>query len=119
MIDGVDFAGQMCVVALIVTADGTKVPVGLRLGDTENKTSSSPPCSPIWSTAGPRLQPTGLLVVIDGAKALAAGGAVRVRRPRAHSALPDPQAPQRQRSSPGQGLRDDVDARLRGAFADP
>jgi transposase-like protein len=38
MIDGVDFAGAMCVVALVVTADGTKVPVGLRLGDTENST---------------------------------------------------------------------------------
>ena len=38
MIDGADFGGAMCVVALVVTADGTKVPVGLRLGDTENST---------------------------------------------------------------------------------
>jgi hypothetical protein len=38
MIDGVDFAGSTCVAALVVTADGTKVPVGLRQGDTENKT---------------------------------------------------------------------------------
>lgn len=38
MVDATDFAGAMCVVALLVTADGTKVPVGLRLGDTENAT---------------------------------------------------------------------------------
>jgi len=38
MIDGVFFAGQCCVVALAICADGTKVPVGLWLGDTENKT---------------------------------------------------------------------------------
>ena len=36
MIDGLNVAGQMIVVALVITADGTKVPVGLRLGDTEN-----------------------------------------------------------------------------------
>ncbi len=38
MIDGVMVAGQCCVVALVITADGTKFPVGLWLGDTENKT---------------------------------------------------------------------------------
>jgi transposase-like protein len=38
MIDGLNVAGEMIVVALIITADGTKVPVGLRLGDTENRT---------------------------------------------------------------------------------
>ena len=36
MIDGLNVAGQMITVALIITADGTKVPVGLVLGDTEN-----------------------------------------------------------------------------------
>ncbi len=35
MIDGVDFAGSMCDVAPIVAADGTKIPVGLRQGDTD------------------------------------------------------------------------------------
>jgi hypothetical protein len=29
MIDGVEVAGQCCVVALVITTDGTKVPVGL------------------------------------------------------------------------------------------
>ena len=38
MIDGLDVAGSCAVVALVITADGTKVPVGLWLGDTENKT---------------------------------------------------------------------------------
>ena len=37
MIDGLDVAGQCFVVALVITTDGTKVPVGLWLGDTENK----------------------------------------------------------------------------------
>ena len=66
MIDGVDFAGACCVVALIVTSDGTKVRVGLRLGDTENKA--------VWPPAGGLVErgldaSGGLLVVIDGAKA--------------------------------------------------
>jgi putative transposase len=38
MIDGLDVAGLCVVVALAILADGTKVPVGLWLGDTENKT---------------------------------------------------------------------------------
>ena len=38
MIDGLDVAGSCAVVALVITTDGTKVPVGLWLGDTENKT---------------------------------------------------------------------------------
>jgi Tn3 transposase DDE domain-containing protein len=38
MIDGIVFAECCCVAALVVTADGTKVPVGLWEGDTENTT---------------------------------------------------------------------------------
>jgi len=38
MIDGIVFAKCCCVVALVVTTDGTKVPVGLWDGDTENAT---------------------------------------------------------------------------------
>lgn len=71
MIDGVHFAGQACVVALVVTADGTKVPVGLRLGDTENKTVVT---ALLADLAARGLDPSGgLLVVTDGAKALATG----------------------------------------------
>jgi hypothetical protein len=37
MIDGVGFAEHLCVAAQAICADGTKVPVELWLGDTENK----------------------------------------------------------------------------------
>jgi putative transposase len=71
MIDGIDIAGQCCVVALVICVDGTKVPVGLWLGDTENKTVVTHLLADLvgrgLSTDG------GLLVVIDGAKALATG----------------------------------------------
>lgn len=70
MVDGVNFAEHCCVVALAVCADGTKVPVGLWLGDTENKTVVTHLLADLvdrgLSADG------GLLVVIDGAKALAA-----------------------------------------------
>lgn len=71
MIDGVDFAGTCCVVSLVITADGTKVPVGLREGDTENATLVR---ELLRDLADRGLSADGgLLVVIDGAKALAAG----------------------------------------------
>jgi len=70
MLDGVHFADACCVVALEIGADGTKVPVGLWLGDTENKTVVTALLADLvargLNTDG------GLLVVIDGAKALAA-----------------------------------------------
>lgn len=71
MLDGVNFAEHCCVVALAICADGTKVPVGLWLGDTENKTVVTHLLADLvdrgLSAEG------GLLVVVDGAKALAAG----------------------------------------------
>ena len=77
MVDGVVFAEQCCVVALAICADGTKVPVGLWLGDTEDTTVVTHLLADLvdrgLSVAG------GLLVVIDGAKALARGGAQGVR----------------------------------------
>ena len=70
MLDGVHFAEACCVVALAICVDGTKVPVGLWLGDTENKTIVTALLADLvdrgLSADG------GLLVVIDGAKALAA-----------------------------------------------
>ena len=70
MLDGVHFAETCCVVALAILADGTKVPVGLWVGDTENKTVVTALLADLvdrgLSAEG------GLLVVIDGAKALAA-----------------------------------------------
>lgn len=71
MVDGVYFAEACCVVALAITADGTKVPVGLWLGDTENKTVVTALLADL--VARGLDVSSGLLVVIDGAKALAAG----------------------------------------------
>lgn len=71
MIDGVFFAGQCCVVALAICADGTKVPVGLWLGDTENKTVVTHLLADL-SARGLDAS-GGILFVLDGSKALAAG----------------------------------------------
>ena len=71
MIDGIEIAGQCCVVALVICTDGTKVPVGLWLGDTENKTVVTHLLADL--VARGLSAERGLLVVIDGAKALAAG----------------------------------------------
>jgi putative transposase len=71
MIDGIMFAGQCCVVALAICTDGTKVPVGLWLGDTENKTVVTHLLADL-SDRGLDAS-GGILFVIDGSKALAAG----------------------------------------------
>jgi putative transposase len=70
MVDGEHLADRCCVVALAITADGTKVPVGLWDGATENKTVVRALLADLVSRG---LDATdGLLVVLDGAKALAA-----------------------------------------------
>jgi putative transposase len=71
MIDGVHFAEHCCVVTLAILADGTKVPIGLWLGDTENKTVVTHLLSDLQDRG--LTADRGLLVVIDGGKALAAG----------------------------------------------
>jgi len=68
MIDGVNFADICCVVAMVITADGTKVPVGLREGDTENGRLVKDLLADL--VARGLTDDRGLLVVIDGAKAL-------------------------------------------------
>jgi transposase-like protein len=71
MVDGEHIAEHCCVVALAITADGTKVPVGLWEGATENKTVVK---HLLADLVGRGLDAEdGLLVVIDGAKALSAG----------------------------------------------
>lgn len=68
MVDGEHIAEHCCVVALAITADGTKVPVGLWEGATENKTVVR---HLLADLVGRGLDAEdGLLVVIDGAKAL-------------------------------------------------
>jgi transposase-like protein len=70
MVDGEHIAEHCCVVALAITADGTKVPVGLWEGSTENKTVVR---HLLADLVGRGLDAEdGLLVVIDGAKALSA-----------------------------------------------
>jgi putative transposase len=71
MIDGVIFCGRCCVVALIITTDGTKIPVGLYEGDTENTVVVTGLLADLVER-GLRFQ-DGILCVIDGSKALAAG----------------------------------------------
>ena len=68
MIDGVIFADHCCVAALGICADGTKVPLGLFLGETENKKVVTDLLRDLVRR-GLRAD-SGLLVVIDGAKAL-------------------------------------------------
>jgi putative transposase len=69
MIDGITIAEHCCVVALAITADGTKLPVGLWLGDTENTTVVTHLLADLVDRGLDASR--GLLVVLDGAKALA------------------------------------------------
>jgi transposase-like protein len=68
MIDGLNVAGEMIVVALVICADGTKVPVGLRLGDTENAVVVTDVLADLVDR-GLRFE-HGILAVLDGSKAL-------------------------------------------------
>ena len=70
LVDGVHCADRCCVIALAITADGTKVPVGLWIGDTENKTIVKALLADL--VAGGLSADGGLLILMDGAKALAA-----------------------------------------------
>ena len=70
MIDGVGLKDHTCVVALGVTTDGIKIPLGLWEGSTENKTVTSELLSNLVHRGLDTEQ--GVLVVIDGSKALRA-----------------------------------------------
>lgn len=70
MIDGVGLKDHTCVVALGITTDGVKLPLGLWEGSTENKTVTSELLSNLVARGLDTEQ--GVLVVIDGAKALRA-----------------------------------------------
>ncbi len=71
MVDGVHFAGHCCVVALGIGVDGTKHPLAVVEGDTENTTVVKDLLVGLRDRGLDTTRPT--LVVIDGAKALAAG----------------------------------------------
>jgi putative transposase len=68
MVDGVHVAGHCCVVALGITLDGTKVPLGLAEGATENATVVTDLLAGLRDRGLDVTRP--VLVVIDGAKAL-------------------------------------------------
>jgi putative transposase len=70
MLDGEHLGERCVVVALAITADGTKKPVGLWDGSTENKTVVGSLLADLVSRG--LAFDDGLLVVIDGAKALSA-----------------------------------------------
>jgi transposase-like protein len=70
MIDGVHFAGHLCVVALGIDLDGTKHPLGVVEGDTENATVVKDLLADLRDRGLDVTRP--ILVVIDGAKALSA-----------------------------------------------
>jgi putative transposase len=116
MIDGIDLADVTHVVALGITTDGTKVPLSLREGSTENATVATALLSDLVDR-GLRLSEQQLYV-LDGAKALrkavrdVAGPRALVQRCRIHKSrnvcghLPD-----RERAW--------VRAKLRTAWSDP
>ena len=68
MIDGVDFRGHCCVVALGIATDGFKVPLGLWDGSTENAVVAKQLLVNLRERGLDLSQP--MLCVIDGAKAL-------------------------------------------------
>jgi putative transposase len=71
MIDGVHFADHLCVVALGIGIDGTKHPLGLAEGDTENSTVVRDLLADLRDRGLDTTCP--ILCVLDGAKALVAG----------------------------------------------
>jgi putative transposase len=70
MLDGIELKGRTNVVALGVTTEGVKIPLGLWEGSTENKTVATALLADLVDRGLDTEQ--GVLVVIDGAKALRA-----------------------------------------------
>jgi len=71
MVDGVHFAGHLCVVALGIDADGVKHPLAVVEGSTENTTLVRELLVGLRERGLDTTRP--ILAVLDGAKALAAG----------------------------------------------
>jgi putative transposase len=116
LLDGIHVAERCCVVALAIAADGGKVPVGLWEGSTENATVVRHLLADLQARGLDASR--GLLVVIDGAKALASavrsvfGALALIQRCTVHKRRNVtehlPQADQGR-----------IDARLARAFNDP
>ena len=71
MVDGIRVAEHCCVVALGITIDGTKIPLALAEGATENATVVTDLLAGLRERGLDTIRP--ILVVIDGAKALRRG----------------------------------------------
>jgi len=72
MLDGIELKGRCCVVALGITTDGVKVPLGLWDGSTENKTVAKHLLADLVDRGLDAEQ--GVLVILDGGKALRGRG---------------------------------------------
>jgi transposase-like protein len=70
MLDGIELKGRCCVVALGVSSEGVKIPLGLWDGSTENKTVTVHLLANLLERGLDVEQ--GVLVVLDGSKALRA-----------------------------------------------
>jgi putative transposase len=70
MLDGIELKGRCCVVALGITTEGVKIPLGLWDGSTENKTVAVHLLADLVDRGLDVEQ--GVLVVLDGGKALRA-----------------------------------------------
>jgi transposase-like protein len=70
MVDGIELKGRCCIVALGVSTDGVKLPLGLWDGSTENKTITAHLLADLVGRGLDVEQ--GILVILDGSKALRA-----------------------------------------------
>ena len=96
MVDGVHFGEHTCVVALGIGIDGTKHPLALEEGSTENATLVTDLITGLRDRGLDVTRP--ILAVIDGSKALAARGQGRVR-PAGHPSLSAAQDQKRERQA--------------------
>jgi putative transposase len=97
LVDGIRVADHTCVVALGITVEGTKIPLALAEGATENATVVRDLLTSLRERGLDTTRP--ILVVIDGAKALRRAVTDVFDHP-GHPALPAAQAPQRHRPAP-------------------
>jgi putative transposase len=88
MLDGLEIAERTHVVALGITTDGVKLPLGLWEGSTENATLARALLADLVDRG---LDPDqAILFVIDGGKALRRAIKGRLRRARTRASLPSP-----------------------------
>jgi transposase-like protein len=93
MLDGLDIANRCHLVALGITADGVKIPLGLWEASTENATLARPLLAdPVDRGLDPD---QAILFVLDGGEGAAHGHQGRAQRDRVGASRPPPQGTQR------------------------